>query len=197
MAQQPQRRPRRSAAQTRELVLETARELFYWQGIHAVGVDTVAAEARVAPTTLYRIFTNKDGLVDAYVSREAAGHREWFEQSLGDADRPAADRLIALFAALSELVRPEICRGCPFQMALAELPLPTLGGREAAIELKQWVRVRFGELARQHVGRRGRAAEMLADQLMLLYDGAFATAASLGGDGPAANLGAIARSLLR
>lgn len=60
----------RSAADTREHVLEVARELFYWHGIRATGVDRIATEADVSPTTLYRLFTSKDDLVAAYVERE-------------------------------------------------------------------------------------------------------------------------------
>ena len=64
----PSTNERRSSAQTRERVLDATHELFYWHGIHATGVDAVASAAEVAPTTLYRIFGSKDGLVAAYVA---------------------------------------------------------------------------------------------------------------------------------
>ena len=54
-----QQRFRRSAAETREHVLGVAQKLFYWHGIRATGIDKVAAEAGVAPTTLYRLFASK------------------------------------------------------------------------------------------------------------------------------------------
>ena len=60
---------RRTSAETRDHILEVAERLFYWDGIRATGVDTVAAEAGVAPTTLYRLFASKDDLVAAYVDR--------------------------------------------------------------------------------------------------------------------------------
>ena len=59
----------RSSAQTREHVLAVANDLFYWHGIRATGVDRVAAEAGVAPTTLYRLFASKDDLIAAYIER--------------------------------------------------------------------------------------------------------------------------------
>ena len=55
-------RPRRTAAETREHVLAVAHELFYWHGIRATGVDAIAAEAKVTPATLYRLFASKDDL---------------------------------------------------------------------------------------------------------------------------------------
>ena len=78
----PSTNERRSSAQTRERVLDVTHELFYWHGIHATGVDAVASVAEVAPTTLYRLFGSKDGLVAAYVERAGAVYREWFDQAL-------------------------------------------------------------------------------------------------------------------
>lgn len=37
-----------------ERILKTARELFYKEGIRAVGVDTIVSEAGVTKPTLYR-----------------------------------------------------------------------------------------------------------------------------------------------
>jgi AcrR family transcriptional regulator len=62
-------RIRRSSADTREHVLSVAAELFYWDGIRATGVDTVAARAEVAPTTILAVF---DAFADEVLS---ASHR--------------------------------------------------------------------------------------------------------------------------
>src|ERR1051326_3612059 len=80
----------RSAAETREHVLGVAHELFYWQGIRATGVDQVAAEAGVAPTTLYRLFASKDDLIAASVARASGLYREWFDAAAaaGGGDPP-------------------------------------------------------------------------------------------------------------
>ncbi|MDQ4084268.1 MAG: TetR/AcrR family transcriptional regulator, partial [Actinomycetota bacterium] len=58
-----QQRPLTPGAQR---ILDVASELFYWRGIHAVGVDTIAAESGVTKRTLYDRFGSKDGLVVAY-----------------------------------------------------------------------------------------------------------------------------------
>ena len=60
-------------------------------------------------------------------------------------------------------------------MALSELPDPDHPGHRHAVELKQWVRRRFAELA----GER-----RLGDQLMLVFEGVYATAQSLTATGP-------------
>ena len=61
-------RPRTSEA--RERLLRTAAGLFYREGIHAVGVDRVLAEAEVTRATMYRHFPGKEALVAAYLDLE-------------------------------------------------------------------------------------------------------------------------------
>src|SRR5271170_4063056 len=123
----------RSAAATREHVLAVANELFYWHGIRATGIDQVAAEAGVAPTTLYRLFASKDDLIGAYVERADRLYRDWFEAA-------ARQQILAVFDALTEQVQPGRCRGCPFLMALAEFPDPAHPAHRNAVALKAWVR---------------------------------------------------------
>src|SRR2546425_12653427 len=58
------RSPHKSA---RERILETADDLFYSEGIHAVGIDTIIDKSGVAKMSLYRNFASKDDLVAAYL----------------------------------------------------------------------------------------------------------------------------------
>src|SRR5277367_1625292 len=48
-------------------IRETARDLFYRQGIRAVGVDEIVARAGVTKPSLYRSFPSKDELVADYL----------------------------------------------------------------------------------------------------------------------------------
>lgn len=190
-------RKRRTAAETREHVLGVARDLFYWDGIRATGVDRVAAEAGVAPTTLYRLFASKDDLVAAYVEREDRLYREWFEASIEAAGPHPRERILALFDALVEQVRPEQFRGCPFLMALTEFPDPALPAHRCAVAMKGWVHDRLGELADElaAVEPVGDPA-MLADGLALLIEGVYASTEELGTEGPTRHVRAVAEKLL-
>ncbi len=186
---------RRAAAQTKEHILVVARELFYRQGIRATGVDRVAAEAEVAPPTLYRIFGSKDDLVAAYLEREDRHYREWFTAAAsGDGPR---ERILALFEALAEQVRPETCRGCPFLIALGEFPDHELLGHQHAVAMKTWVRAQFGMLLDELASTATIPdPHALADQLMLVMEGVYATTQAFGANGPAARALPLVEALL-
>jgi AcrR family transcriptional regulator len=185
----------RTAAETREHVLEVTHELFYWRGIRATGVDLIAERAGVAPTTLYRLFESKDDLVAAYMERADRLYREWFDEAVQAGGTDPAHRVTAVFDALTEQVQPERCRGCPFLMALTEFPDPDNAAHRRAVATKAWVRMRFGELTSEISGRSPDEAENLADQLVLLMEGVYASAQALGADGPAQRARALAHSL--
>jgi len=184
---------RRTAGETRDHVLHVARELFYWDGVRATGIDRVASEADVAATTLYRLFGSKDDLVAAYVEREFEGYRAWFGGAeAGGGDDPRA-RILAVFAALTEQVRPENCRGCPFLLALGEFPDPAFPAHRHAAAAKTWTRTAFHRLA---VDLPAADPDTLADALCLLVEGTYASVQALGADGPAARAERVARTLV-
>jgi AcrR family transcriptional regulator len=186
----------RSGAQTREHVLAVAHELFYWNGIRATGIDRVAADAGVAPTTLYRLFASKDDLIGAYMERAGQLYRDWFDAA---AEADAADprqRILALFDALTEQVQPGQCRGCPFLMALAEFPDPAHPAHRSAVAVKHWVRTRLGELVAGLGPGPAGDREALADQLALVMEGVYASVQALGVSGPARRARSFAEALL-
>ena len=187
---------RRPSAETREHVLQIARDLFYEHGIRATGVDRVAAAAGVAPTTLYRLFAGKDDLVAAYLEREATGYRAWFTGAVDAAGPDPRDRIVAAFDALVAQVRAPDCRGCPFQIGIAELADPTLPGHRVAVAVKEWTRERLGELAAAFAARRGIDPDGLGDQLVLVFEGAYAGVLTLDRDGPVLQARTLVERLL-
>jgi len=186
----------RSAGETRELILDVAERLFYWDGIRATGVDTITREAGIAPTTLYRLFASKDDLVAAYVDRYATGYREWIETLTADPDVPARDRILAYIDGLADNTGPDSFRGCPFLMALAEYPDPESAAHASAQAVKAWVRDKLHELTGQLPGIAPRSRSAVADQLALVVEGLYASAAALGTDGPAKRAHALAALII-
>jgi AcrR family transcriptional regulator len=187
-------RKRTPAAVTREHVLDVAHDLFYWCGIHSVGVDRVADKAGVAPPTLYRLFESKDEIVEAYLDRAGVAYQAWFEDATRADGRSARARILALFDALEQQIRPDRCRGCPFLMALSEYPDARTAVHRRAAETKAWVRARIRELVEDLPSTCD--SDALADHLMLLFEGVYATVAALGNDGPAARARSLVNELL-
>jgi AcrR family transcriptional regulator len=183
----PTKRPYRRAEQTREHVLEVAARLFYAQGIRAVGIDRVAAEAEVTTTTLYRLFGSKEGLVGDYLRRSDARWFEWLERTAGDGG------LVRFFDELDEQARVPEYRGCPFRMALAEYPSADSEVHHVAIDNKLRTQERFRELAASAGSTDPDAA---AQRLMLVMDGICASAAERAPDSPPGVGPALAREVL-
>jgi AcrR family transcriptional regulator len=188
---------RRPGAQTRDHLLRVAHDLFYWHGIRATGVDRVAAEAGVAPTTLYRLFGSKDGLVAAYVEQVEQEYRGWFTGATEPDERDPREQILDLFDQVLESLRPETCRGCAFLMTLSEFPDAELPAHQKAVAAKAWIRDRLHGLTR-------RLAEVepvddpdeLADHLTIVIEGMNASVQALGVDGPARRARALAEVLL-
>jgi len=178
--------------ETREHILAVAHDLFYWHSIKGTGVDTIAAAAGVAPTTLYRLFASKDDLVAAYVERASGLYKRWFTEATADGE--PADRIISLFDALAQQVRPEHCRGCPFLMAMAELPDASAKAHALAVETKAWVREKIVELTGELVIK---DPAILADQIFLIMEGVYASVQSHGADGPARQARGLVEALLK
>lgn len=153
--------------------MEVASRLFYAEGIHAVGVDRVIAEAGVAKATLYAHFASKDELVAAYLARQSLQWAAAVEERVAPArPAPAAStrRALAAFDVLAERVAAPGYRGCPFINAAAEFPEPGPVADQIAAH-RQRVRQTFSEL----IAPTGDNPELLA-VIVALYDGAMSAA---------------------
>jgi AcrR family transcriptional regulator len=149
-------------------ILDVASELFYRRGIHAVGVDTVAAESGVTKRTLYDRFGSKDGLIVAYLQTR---DRRWRDLVTSRLDAEHADplqRVLVPFDVLPEWLAAST-RGCSFVNAFAELPEPDHPGRQVVVAEKKWLRDLFRELL---TDAGARDPDGLAVQLLSLHEGA-------------------------
>lgn len=165
-AASPSAAPRRSA---RDRLLAAADELFYAEGVHTVGIDRVIERAGVAKASLYSCFGSKEELVRAYLEGRHERRRSRLIHGLQRYESPR-DRLLGVFDVLAESAESSGFRGCAFYNASAESPAdgPI---RQVADANRQWTRQLFTDLARD-AGVGDPAA--LADQLVVLYDGATA-----------------------
>ncbi|MGK5532443.1 TetR/AcrR family transcriptional regulator [Streptomyces sp. URMC 129] len=152
----------------RERLLATASEIFYAEGIRAVGVDRLIATSGVTKATFYRHFPSKEDLVLAYL-------RGWDEavRAQVEAAETALSGPRKVVDALIQGLADEVCgpgfRGCPFLNAAAEYPDPRHPVRRLVAEHRAWFRGAVAALLRGCGHPRPDAA---AASLVMLRDGA-------------------------
>jgi AcrR family transcriptional regulator len=179
------------SARTR--ILETATELFYREGIRAVGIDTIVARSGVAKMSLYRNFASKDDLVVAFLEYRDGIYWQWWDHAMAAHPDDAGRQIGDLFASLTRRVTSPSYRGCPFINTSTEFPDPGHPARAICRANKRELRRRLRDLARR-AGARDSAS--LADQLLLLMEGAYASAQNFPASGPAPSLKGAAQALL-
>ena len=177
----------------RERLLAVAGELFYRNGIRAVGVDAIAEAAGTNKMTLYRHFASKDELVAEYLRQSAKGEAaNWERLKAAHPGDPLA-QLRAWLKDMSGHVVNRDERGCPLANAAVELPEKDHPARRVIEECKVATRKRVIELCRA-AGLS--EPDLLADELSLMLEGARVTAQSVGIDGLGARLKRISEALI-
>ena len=126
---------RLTASPARQRLLGTATRLFYAEGIHAVGIDRIIAEAGVAKATFYNHFPSKDDLVLAYIEDQDRIGREAVAALPKQSPR---DMIAAVLGRISAAVVVGDWRGCPFLNAAAEYPDPNSKVRLAIDARRFW-----------------------------------------------------------
>lgn len=149
-------------------IVEVASELFYRQGIHAVGVDTIARESGITKRTLYDRFGSKDTLVAVYLQIR---HQRWWELLERRITDAASPRVLAVFDAYADDEWASD-RGCAFLNAAGELTADH-PAYEVVRAHKQAVRDRLAKLVRADRPDID-DPETLATHLFLLLEGAVA-----------------------
>jgi AcrR family transcriptional regulator len=177
----------------RQRVLDTASEMFYRDGIRAVGIDAIIARSGVAKMSLYRNFPSKDALVTAWLEeRNAFFWRRWEKAEAACPGEPC-DRLEAVLDMVAATASHPRWRGCPFLNTGTEFPEPDHPARAVIVAHKRAVGERLRALS---AAAGARDPDLLAQQLQLLIDGAYAIGQSLGPGGPAKTVGIAGRALI-
>jgi len=176
----------------RDRIISTARDLFRKHGIRGIGVDAIAEAAGTNKMTLYRHFGSKDDLVVAClrdVGRQADAIWSGIEAANPD------DRLAQLHAWVRCGAECAIGdgRGCDMVNAAVELAEINHPARQVIEEFKTAQRIRLARLCRDAGIAK---AELLADTLSLLLEGARVSRQSAGVEGPCARFIIIGEAVI-
>ncbi|MEZ5535859.1 MAG: TetR/AcrR family transcriptional regulator [Thiolinea sp.] len=154
---QDQQPMRRDAAQNREQIIASARQLFTAQGVSETSMNQIAQAAGVGAGTLYRNFSHKGDLCLALLRDDLGAFRKQVNGLLMAADAPdsALERLELLVDKLLKMIEINIPLLIGMQEAYA-------GDRRPDIyhsPYYQWLHESFSTLLQEAV-ERGEAAEL-------------------------------------
>ncbi|UVS79143.1 TetR/AcrR family transcriptional regulator [Actinokineospora sp. UTMC 2448] len=170
-------------------VLDAADALFYERGVQAVGMDAIRAASGVPFKRLYRCYPSKERLVAEYLRRRDQRWRRRMADFVDERTDPA-ERVLAVFDWLGRWFAEPGFRGCAFVNSFGEFGAPSVVA-DIAREHKDALRHYLdGLVACLPVDAR------LAEELLLLIDGAIVSASIMRNPNAADSARAAASALL-
>ncbi len=165
-----------------ERIRESARDLFYRQGIRAVGVEEIVTHAGVTKPSLYRSFLSKDALAADYLRHMGEEGLARFDATLAADPQNPRGQLRAWLIDLQARANKADYRGCGTTNAAVEYPNRRHPARKVASDIKSRFRARLTALA---ASLGAREPDRLGDALLLLFEGVYASGQLFGAGGPA------------
>jgi AcrR family transcriptional regulator len=153
----------------KERILQVASELFYQEGIRAVGIDRIIAESGVAKASFYRNFATKDDLIVAFLEQRLPRSLERIEEARLRFPNQPIEQLRFLFQSISDRMKEPGFRGCPYMNTAVEFPDIEHPAHAKAVESRHILWCHVKQMATEAGAR---DPEALASQLEILHSGA-------------------------
>jgi AcrR family transcriptional regulator len=170
--------PRDSAAAKR--ILATAADLFYRNGYRATGINEIIEKSGVAKATFYAHFPSKASLALAYVKSMKEEEERAIENHLNKQSGPY-EKLLGLLDFVLTWFQERDYRGCRYLNIASEITDQSSPVRLVTRNHYAAYRELIGRLMKELKAERGQAwkgkdAEKLADDFLLIFAGAMAMA---------------------
>jgi len=166
-------------------ILDVARDLFYREGIRAIGVDEIVKRAGVTKPSLYRSFPSKDELAASYLRKYDLEFWERFDEAVAAHPGDPRAQIVAFLTRVGKRTQKPDYRGCGMTNAAVEYPEHSHPARIVSEANKQELRRRLRAMA----AAMGAAdSNTLGDGLLLLIEGAYISGQLFGVGGPAASV---------
>lgn len=176
-----------------ERILGVARNLFYRQGIRAIGVDEIVRQAGVTKPSLYRSFSSKDELAATYLRGYEVEFWERFDAAVAAHPRDPRSQIHAFLSRVGHRAVQTDYRGCGMTNAAIEYPEHGHPARQVGEANKRELRRRLRAMAAE-MGAED--PDTLGDGLLLLIEGAYVSGQLFGPGGPAASVAENADRLI-
>lgn len=183
----------------RQQLIEHAFILFYKHGTHAVGINQILKQAKVAKKTLYSYFESKEALLGAVLDYRDECFLMWLDTSMKSV-KPGKQALLAMFDALDDWINnrvPTLTRfhGCFFVNISSEYTDPESFIYQQCQQHKLRVRKLIEYQVDQLQLKQG--GDVLTDNMALLKEGAIVTAQVQGDQQAAIKAKRLAEHLLQ
>ena len=157
----------------RDILINTARDLFVAHGFHAVGVDTILRKAEISKRTLYKYFRSKEDLILAVVRHYDETFRNHLTREVEARGETAYDQLLVVFDVAEEWFSEANFHGCIAIKAIGEF-----SGKNKAIQraCEEFIRLNSEYIEEIATKAGAQDPEGLAKELVLLFEGAIAMA---------------------
>lgn len=147
----------------RDRIITSTESVFDRHGFAGSGVDRLTEAAGVSSRTLYKHLGSKSGLIAAVLNARRERFAQFFDVATID----------ELFHALAKWVRSEGSRGCLFLRAAGEDGEPS---PEVSAAVAQYRELLHRVMNRVIQHETGAADEQLAEQVLVLFEGATSAA---------------------
>ena len=177
----------------RDILIDTARDLFVAHGFHAVGVDTILRKAGISKRTLYKHFRSKEDLILAVIRHYDETFRNYLMREVEARGGTAYEQLLAVFDVAEQWFSEANFHGCIAVKAIGEY-----SEKNKAIQrsCEEFIRL-IGEYIEGLATKAGaRDPERLARELVLLFEGAIVMAVVSGNPKVAQQAKAMAQRCL-
>lgn len=166
-------------------IMRVARDLFYRQGIRAIGVDEIVRKAGVTKPSLYRSFASKDELAASYLRQYDGEFWGRFDEAVAAHPGDPRAQVVAFLTRVGTRTQMAGYRGCGMTNAVVEYPEPGHPARLVSEDNKRELRRRLRAMA---AAMGASDADTLGDGLLLLIEGAYISGQLFGEGGPAASV---------
>lgn len=155
----------------KERIIETASELFYFQGYNQTGINQILAESGVAKASMYQHFRSKEDIAVTYLKRR---HIMWMGKLNECVERKnhKKGKVVGCFDYLTEWLTEVNFRGCGWQNIIADLPENHTKIKDQAIFHKNEFRDFIHDLLKEEKKYTKKQAELLGDEVLILIEGA-------------------------
>lgn len=163
----------------RQQLIHTAFDLFYRNGIHAVGINQILQTSGIAKKTLYHHFASKDALIAAVLAYRDESFYAWLTSRV-DVVKPGYDGLNEFFDALDDWINNRVTlltdfHGCFFINICAEFNDPQHPLHKISQRHKQRVNGLIEKQLRA-LGIKEPAVYSITESISLLKEGAIVMA---------------------